>query len=184
MTEQKRKKIVAIPGSTRKNSTNHSLMRALAALKGDQLEITIFDGIAGLPHFDPDLEGEKIPGAVREFKDLLNAADGIIICTPEYAHGVPGTLKNAIDWTVYSCEFSHKPTVLITASSEGRWGHAALLETLRVLEAEKVDELQLLIPFVRTKIDSAGKIIHEETLKEVRTLMDNFIRMLKNPGNL
>ena len=65
-------------------------------------------------------------------------ADGVIICTPEYAHGVPGSLKNAIDWTVGTGEFSGKPTMLITASTDGKNGHKALLETLKVIEAKNI----------------------------------------------
>jgi chromate reductase len=86
----------------------------------------------------------------------LKAADGILICTPEYAMGVPGSLKNAIDWTVSSMEFHQKPTALITASSVGQKGHQALLETLMVIEAQMVEESKLVIPFIRTKVNDEG----------------------------
>src|SRR6202000_1937510 len=107
---------------------------------------------------------------VTELKRRIREADGVIICTPEYAHGVPGTLKNAIDWTVSSCEFSGKPTVLITASTDGRYGHQALLETLKVIEAREVERLALLIPFARTKVDKAAGITDGKTLSAVQEL--------------
>jgi len=173
-----RKKVLAISGSTRRNSTNHHLLRAIADLTADQLEITIFNSIADIPHFNPDLDGDNIPAQVQHFRDLLRSVDGVIICTPEYAHGVPGSLKNAIDWTVSSSEFSQRPTVLITASTDGRSSHGALLETLRVIEAGHVDRLQLLIQFARTKIDTKSQIIDEGTLQDVRKLMDAFIQAL------
>jgi NAD(P)H-dependent FMN reductase len=172
------KKILGIPGSTRSNSTNHALIKAIAALTAKDLAIEVYDGIGRLPHFDPGLTDEGVPAEVVQFRSLLAAADGVLICTPEYAHGVPGSLKNAIDWTVGTCEFSHKPTVLITASTDGRFGHAALLETLRVIEAEKIDELQLLIQFVRTKVSPLGEIVDAGTLEAVKGVMGRFLETM------
>ena len=173
-----RKKIIAISGSTRLHSTNHSLIKAISELYAQQLDVTIFNGLSELPHFNPDNDTSKIGGRVAEFKQQLKHSDGIIICTPEYAHGVPGTLKNAIDWTVSSCEFSHKPTLLITASTDGRYGHKALLETLKVIEAKNIDQLQLLIPFAKTKINSDNKIIDSKTLEEVKEIINRFIETI------
>lgn len=144
----------------------------------DQLEVVIFDGVAGLPHFDPAVSDDAAPAAVAAFREALREADGVIICTPEYAHGVPGALKNAIDWTVSSCDFSGKPTVLITASTDGRYGHQALLETLRVIEAKDVEQLQLLIPFVRAKMNNVTGAIEEGTLAQVSRLMEAFVKKL------
>jgi NAD(P)H-dependent FMN reductase len=153
------------------------LLRTIAELMAPELDVVIFSGLAGLPHFDPGVE--EATGPVVAFRQLLREADGVIICTPEYAHGVPGSLKNALDWTVSSGEFSGKPTVLITASTDGRFGHAALLETLRVIEARDVDRLSLLIPFVRAKVDAETGVIEEKTLAEVRRLMEAFIAVLE-----
>lgn len=171
------KKIIAISGSTRAQSSNLSLIMAIAELTTELFEITVFNDIAGIPHFNPDLNTDNPPQAVTDFKNKLRAADGILICTPEYAMGVPGTLKNAIDWTVSSCEFSHKATALITASSVGQKGHAALMETLKVLEASITDETQLIIPFVKTKVKD-NKITDEKTLAEVKTLMNAFFELI------
>jgi chromate reductase len=170
-----RKKVLAISGSTRKNSSNHNLIKAIAVLYNEMLEITIFESIAELPHFNPDDDNENVPNSISSFRQQLQNADGIVICTPEYAHGVPGTLKNAIDWTVSSGEFSHKPTVLITASTDGKFGHQALLETLRVIEAKNIDQLQLLIPFIKTKISKDNIITDEITLSNIKEVMNAFI---------
>jgi chromate reductase, NAD(P)H dehydrogenase (quinone) len=173
------KKILALSGSTRKNSTNLNLIRAIAELAKEKFELTIFEGLSNIPHFNPDLDNEHPPQAVIDFRKQLKEADGILICTPEYAMGVPGTLKNAIDWTVSSMEFSHKPTALITASSMGEKGHASLLETLKVIEANITDQTQLLIPFAKTKVSNEGKITDAKTLDEVNALVDSFAKIME-----
>jgi NAD(P)H-dependent FMN reductase len=166
------KKIIAISGSTRLSSSNLNLIKAIAELAGPKLEIDIFESIDRIPHFNPDLDNEHPPYEVTEFRKRLREADGILICTPEYAMGVPGTLKNAIDWTVSSMEFSKKPTALITASSMGEKGHASLLETLKIIEAGISDETQLLISHVKMKVNDKGEIVDEKTLKEVKKLIE------------
>jgi chromate reductase len=170
-----RKKILAIPGSTRQKSTNLNLLKEIAALTSDQLAVELFEGLAEIPHFNPDLDNENPPAAVFNFRRLIKEADGVLICTPEYAMGVPGTLKNAIDWTVSSAEFSHKPVALITASSMGQKAHLSLLETLRIIECDIPEDSQLLISFVKTKVSSEGKITNEETSAQVQKLLASFI---------
>lgn len=172
------KSIIAISGSTRKASVNLNLIHAIQALTRGSLSISIFGGLAELPHFNPDLDNDDPPSMVAEFRNKLRGADGILICTPEYAMGVPGTLKNAIDWTVSSCEFSKKPVALITASSLGERGHASLVETLRIIEAAISDETQLLISYAKTKINREGIITDQETAIKVNTLVIAFINLI------
>ena len=175
-----RKKILAISGSTRQRSTNLNLIKAIIELTAEQLDINIFQGLSDIPHFNPDLDTDQPPKQVADFRKQLSEADGVLICTPEYAMGVPGTLKNAIDWTVSSCEFSHKPVALITASSVGEKGHRSLLETLKIIESDIPDDSQLLISFVKTKVNSDGKITDEETLAQVKKLIASFIKTTRH----
>src|SRR4051812_27411538 len=99
--------LLAISGSLRARSSNTAILHAIAQMANDTIEVKIFDGLAKLPHFDPDnTEGEV---EVAYFRKCLKESDGIIICTPEYAFGVPGVLKNALDWSVSSGEFNEKP---------------------------------------------------------------------------
>lgn len=167
-------KILALCGSTRKNSTNLNLIKAIADLAKEKFELILFKGLSDIPHFNPDLDNDNPSQSVISFRKQLKEADGILICTPEYAMGVPGTLKNAIDWTVSSMEFSKKPTALITASTMGEKGHTSLLETLKVIEADITDETQLLIPFAKTKVSQECKITDSKTLSEVNALIDAF----------
>jgi chromate reductase len=166
-----RKKILAICGSTRQQSANLNLIKAIVELFCNELDIKIYERLAEIPHFNPDLDTINPPGTVAEFRSELTEAEGILICTPEYAMGVPGTLKNAIDWSVSSGEFSHKPVALITASSRGESGHRHLLETLKVIECNIPIDSQLLISFVKTKVSSEGKITDSQTLEQVKKLM-------------
>lgn len=175
-----KKKVLAISGSTRQQSSNDSLIKAIADLSDDALDITKYKRIAFLPQFNPDDDVDDILCEVAEFRQKLNNAEGIIICTPEYAHGVPGSLKNAIDWTISSSNFPHKPTMLITASTDGKYGHAALLEILKIIEAKNVMNLQLVIPFIKTKINKDGKIIDDKTRDEVMKLIGDFIEILND----
>ena len=169
-----KKKILAISGSTRKDSTNHHLIKAIEELTKDIFEINIYEGLSTLPHFNPDNNNESVAKEVAIFRSLINDSDGVIVCTPEYAHGVPGTLKNAIDWTVSSNEFYQKPTMLITASTDGKFAHQSLLETLRVIETKNIDQLQLLIQFAKTKINNDEKITDKKTLEEILNLIGIF----------
>ena len=161
------KNILAILGSTRKDSTNQYLIKAIAGLTRETFTILQYDRIAMLPHFNPD-QIHDAGAEVNDFRELIRQSDAILICTPEYAHGVPGSLKNAIDWTVGTSDFSGKLVMLLTAASDGKFGHSSLLETLRVLEAVLPPDIQLLIPFAKTKIHRNGVINDEETLEHLK----------------
>ncbi len=172
------KKIFAICGSTSQDSINLELLKIITKIFFDTVDLQIFNQIDYLPHYNPDLDNEKdLPIFVQKFRFKLKEADGILICTPEYAMGVPGTLKNAIDWTVSSMEFFQKPTALITASTSGGKGHISLLETLKVIEAKIDTTTSLLISTPRTKIKD-GVIIDNDTLKEVELVISNLIKQI------
>ena len=173
------KKILAIPGSTRTQSIHLNLIHAVANLAVGKFDVVIYRQTAELPHFNPDIDNETPPINVAEFRRQLKEADGILICTPEYAMGVPGTLKNALDWTVSSAEFYHKPTALITASSQGYKGHAALMETLKIIGSKITDDTQLIIPFVKKKVATDGTITDTATADSVKILIDALASLLR-----
>ena len=107
--------VLAICGSTRAASSNLNVIHAIARLAHDRFSVKLYSGLEQLPQFNPDRDNEEAPAEVADLRKQLRAADGVLICTPEYAIGVPGALKNAIDWTVSSMEFSKKPVALVTA---------------------------------------------------------------------
>tara|TARA_R110000868_G_scaffold45115_2_gene150030 strand:- start:103 stop:624 length:522 start_codon:yes stop_codon:yes gene_type:complete len=129
-------RLLAISGSLRAVSSNRALLDAAVALAPDGVEIVIYDGIGALPHFNPDISDDAQPASVTEFRSALARADGVIFSTPEYAHGVPGVLKNALDWVVGTSELVDKPVALFNASPRSTFAVASLSETLSVMSAQ------------------------------------------------
>jgi chromate reductase len=117
------------------------------------------------------MEPGSAPEAVQQFRKQLEQVDAVLICTPEYAIGVPGTLKNAIDWTVSSMHFSRKPVALITAGTSGHKAHQSLLGTLLIIESRISEDTKLVISGVKTKVNEQGVITDEGTLTQVRKLV-------------
>ncbi|CAN5547683.1 NADPH-dependent FMN reductase [soil metagenome] len=173
-------KIVAISGSLRAASSNTCVLRALAAVAPENVEININDGIDVLPFFSPERDTEEAHPAVATLRRSLNEADAVIICTPEYAFGVPGVLKNALDWTVSSGNFSKKPLALISASplaTGADKAHAALMLTFKALDAIVTDETKLIIPFIYKKINADALIIDEATRAQLFFLLQSLIKI-------
>ena len=95
-------RLLAICGSLRAVSTNAALLQAAALLVPECMVIEHYDGLSRLPHFNPDLDVDPPPPPVRDLREAIRRADGLIVSSPEYARGVPGSLKNALDWLVSS----------------------------------------------------------------------------------
>ena len=127
-------KLVGISGSLRAGSSNAAVLRAAAKLAPPDITIDVWEGLGGLPHFNPDLDQEDPPQPVREFRERLRSADGVIISSPEYAHGMPGALKNALDWLASDGTLIDKPVVIVTiAPTYGEFAHAQLVEVLTTM---------------------------------------------------
>jgi chromate reductase, NAD(P)H dehydrogenase (quinone) len=171
-------KILAIPGSLRAGSSNHAILQHLATLVPSDITYTIYKNLAQIPPFDPGLDNDEPPAPVAALRQLLAEADGIIICTPEYAFGVPGQLKNMLDWMVSSSSFVDKPVCLITASSKGTYAHASLLLTLGALSAKVVEGAALLIPFIRAKMDANRNVADDETAENLKVAFNMFLKAL------
>lgn len=131
-------RILAISGSLRAASSNTTLLRAAAELAPQGVEVILYEGLGDLPHFNPDLDGATAPPAVSVWRSKIRDADGVVFSVPEYAHGVPGVLKNGLDWVVGSGEFVDKPVALFNASPRGTYAQASLTETLTVMSAKVV----------------------------------------------
>ncbi len=166
--------IVAISGSIRQHSSNRAVIDAMQAYLGDRVAFTVYEGIDKLPFFN---EQEDIP-EVTTFRDTLKWADGIMLCSPEYAFGVPGVLKNALEWTVATGELVYKPVALITAATGGDKAHASLLLTLTALSSNVAEDAKLLISFIRAKMNADGVVTDEATLQAIYTVADALVRVI------
>ena len=100
-------------------------LQAAQLLAPPEMTITIFDGLAKLPYFNPDMDDENPPDVVAAMRGAVGEADGLLICSPEYARGVAGVLKNGLDWLVGSLEFPNKPVAVINASPRSVHADAA-----------------------------------------------------------
>jgi len=126
-------KFLAISGSLRAASTNTALLAALARNAPTGIAVTLYDGLARLPIFNPDDEGERTPAEAARLIEAVSAASGVIVSCPEYAHGVPGGLKNALDWLVSRDAAVGKPAMLVHASPRSAYARAALAEIMRTM---------------------------------------------------
>jgi NAD(P)H-dependent FMN reductase len=136
-------RLLAISGSLRATSSNTALLRAAAMVAPSGIEVQLYEGLGDLPHFNPDLDNDGVDSAVTEFRRRVREADAVVFSVPEYAHGVPGTLKNALDWVVGSGEFVDKPVALFNTSPRGTFAQASLTETLAVMTARVVPGVTL-----------------------------------------
>jgi chromate reductase len=164
-------KILAISGSLRARSTNTTVLLAAARLAPADVQIDLYTELGNLPLFNPDLDGKE-PEAVRNFQAALAAADGILICSPEYAHGVSGAMKNALDWLVSDVNLVGKSVALINASPRATYAQEALLETLRTMSWKVVSEASRTVPVSRPGL-SVDDILGDEIL---RAELDRAIR--------
>jgi chromate reductase, NAD(P)H dehydrogenase (quinone) len=130
--------ILAISGSLRRASSNKAVVDAAARLAPRAVEVSVYDGLADIPAFNPDLDGDIAPTPVTRFRALLQACDAVLIASPEYAYGVPGALKNALDWIVGSGELADKPIAVINTSARATHAWSSLVDTLSVMSARVV----------------------------------------------
>ena len=115
-----------------------------------EISIDLYSEIGKLPLFNPDIEDSNIP-VVARLRDQLVAADGVLIASPEYAHGVTGTMKNALDWMVGCEAFVEKPVALLNASPRAVHAQAALKESVAVMSAYIVEEASITVPVLGNK---------------------------------
>jgi NAD(P)H-dependent FMN reductase len=176
------RRVLAISGSLRRVSSNSALVRAVALLAPADVEIAIYDGLADLPAFNPDLDGDIVADPVSAFRSALDRSDAVLISSPEYAHGVPGALKNALDWVVGSGELIDKPVALINASPSSSYAHASLAETLKTMSAMVVPEASITVPLKGRSLDDSGIAADSALSSLLRSALDALLRAVTPDG--
>ena len=137
-------KILGISGSLRSGSINTALLEAAQIIAPDQIELRLAHGTGELPHFNPDLE-PAMPLSVTAWRQQIGWAHAFIISSPEYAHGTPGSLKNALDWLVSTPLFTGKPIAIIGVTNRGLYARASLIEVVTTMDGRVIDEASVML---------------------------------------
>lgn len=167
--------ILAISGSLRAASTNTALLEVLARAAPDGVGVMLYLGLGDLPIFNPDREGEATPASVRDWAARVEACDGLVIACPEYAHGIPGGLKNALDWLVSRYEIPHKPVMLAHSSQRGEFVLAALTEVLRAMSVRLVEDAFVRVPLVGRNPEEVATLLEgPATVAALRAALETF----------
>jgi chromate reductase len=177
-------RLLAISGSLRVNSSNTSALKAMTMLAPSGVEIILYEGLESLPHFNPDLDRSDAPDALpREVQDLrrdVGLCDGLLICSPEYAHGVAGSLKNALDWLVGSPEFPGKAVALINAAPRAVHSDAQLREILTTMSAQLIEQASITAPIagVGRNWDANGIASDPDLSAQLREALRAFVEAI------
>jgi chromate reductase, NAD(P)H dehydrogenase (quinone) len=172
-------KILAISGSLRATSLNTAVLQAASRLVPAGVKIEMFEGIGNLPFFNSDLDGDRLPREVAEFRAVIGAADGLLISSPEYARGVAGVMKNALDWLVASFEFPNKPVALINTSPRATHALAALTITLETMSARLVNDASITLPLLGTTNDAASIAANAEFAAPLRRALERYVEAIR-----
>ncbi len=169
-------RLMALSGSLRTASTNTALLRAAQRLAEPPLRIDVYDGLSTLPLFNPDLDdaGTRVPEPVRALRDQVGSSDGLLIASPEYAHGVPGAFKNALDWLVSGPEFPGKPIALFHATTRGTHARAALAEILTTMSGIIVEDASVSLPLLGQSVEVEALVVDVERAQIIQRAMKIF----------
>jgi chromate reductase, NAD(P)H dehydrogenase (quinone) len=172
-------KLLALSGSLRVASTNTAALQALSFLAPAGVEILVYRDLAGLPHFNPDDDEDAPAEAVAALRALVGASAGLVIAAPEYAHGVAGAFKNALDWLVSSDVFPGKPVALINTAPRSFHAQSALRETLATMSARLVPDAFVALPLTGQKIEAAQIVANPRLAAALRAGLDAFVEAIR-----
>jgi NAD(P)H-dependent FMN reductase len=149
-----------ISGSTRSGSGSTAALVTAAALAPGGISTVLYSGLDTLPAFNPDHDGDRVPGPVSELRQQIEAADAVLFCTPEYAGTLPGSFKNLLDWTVGGGQLNEKPVawVNVAAANRGLGAQQTLATVLGYVGAVVIESACRHIPVDRSAIGSDGII--------------------------
>ncbi|MDB5453477.1 MAG: NADPH-dependent reductase [Caulobacteraceae bacterium] len=181
--QTRRTRLLGLPGSLRRNSHSRAVLRGLAATLQPATDLAILD--LRLPLYDEDEDGPAAPDAVQAFRRAIGDSDGVVIATPEYNYGVPGVLKNALDWASRPYGQSvliGKPVLAISISpafTGGVRAQAQLNETLHAIEAMIVRGPQVVIGAIGAKVED-GHLVDEASLGFARSAVDRLVALCQS----
>ena len=167
--------MLLVSGSLRSGSTNAAVLRTAQTVAPADMECVLYDGLGVLPHFNPDDDADPLPPAVAELRNLVHRADALVICTPEYAGALPGSLKNLLEWLIGDGDahsIYRKPVAWINASPRGATdAQDALRKVLGYAHATLLDEVSAEVPVSAPLIGADGEIHDEPVRGQIRDMM-------------
>ncbi|MFB7916576.1 NADPH-dependent FMN reductase [Streptomyces sp. NPDC056061] len=165
--------ILLLSGSLRSGSSNETVLRTAGAVTPPGVRTVRYEGLGALPHFNPDDDVEPLPEPVSALRAAIDAADAVLVCTPEYAGTLPGTFKNLLDWTVGGIEICDKPTAWVNAAAPGRGGgaEATLRTVLGYTGADIVEPACVRITVDRNAVDADGLITDPDARERLRQVL-------------
>ena len=169
--------ILALSGSLREGSTNTALLEAACLLAPRQMELQLWNDQGGLPQFTPDLEAAP-PQVVQKFRDLIGRADGLLIACPEYARGVPGAFKNALDWLVGGETFVCKKFALWNASPRAFEAQRSLRLVLETMSGICIEEAALSLPLIKQQVTAKSIAENPEWALQIEFTLAKFVEAL------
>lgn len=176
-------RLLGLPGSLRRGSYSLAVLRGLQPALNPSVDLQI--GELRLPLYDQDEDGPSTPEAVRAFRHAVTESDGVVIATPEYNHGIPGVLKNALDWAsrpLGRSALTGKPVLVISVSpafTGGVRAQAQVNETLLAIQSRPVLGPQVVIGSVADKVNN-GRLTDEPSLRFTLSAIDRLVGLL--PG--
>jgi chromate reductase, NAD(P)H dehydrogenase (quinone) len=173
-------RILAIPGSLRRDSHNRKLLRAAAELLPRDVELEIWDGLKAVPPYDEDDDNDPAPAAVARLRDAIAGADALLIATPEYNSSIPGQLKNALDWAsrpIATSVLRNKPVAVVGASTGAFgavWSQAELRKVLAATGA-RVAEAEVALGHAHERFDEDGRLLDENIREELAEVLETLL---------
>jgi chromate reductase, NAD(P)H dehydrogenase (quinone) len=159
--------VLGLCGSLRAASINHAVLCAAGFLAPPGVRVELYPSLAGLPLFNPDLDASAL-APVAQLRERIVAADAVLISSPEYAHGVSGVIKNALDWLVGDDTWVNKPVAVLNTAPRSQHAHAALCETLRTMSARLMESACIGLPILGSGLDARGIASHAQHAARLR----------------
>jgi chromate reductase len=176
-------RLIGMTGSLRAGSYSNAVLETLREKFADAADLTIWD-LAPIPAYNQDFEGDKRPAPVKELLAAIEAADGLVLCAPEFNHSIPGVLKNALDWAsrpAFASVMAYKPVAIMT-TSQGPLGGARCLEHMRVA----LDSMMSRVVLAREVVITAcadkirdGRLVDETSLGFACRAMEALMREIR-----
>jgi len=170
MTHPRTRTVLGLCGSLRAASINRAVLCAAVSVAPPGVRVELYPSLAGMPLFNPDLDSAALTPVAR-LRERIVGADAVLIASPEYAHGVSGVIKNALDWLVADETWVNKRVAVLNTAPRSQHAHAALCETLRTMSARLIESACVALPILGSGLDARGIASHAQHAASLRGVL-------------